>query len=92
MQALTKEEAREFEDFQRERGRHFLPFMKALPIAFSDQPYLPGIPKGKRTIYTEPSLLKKARREDKANKEPLQTSKPPSTEVEEPKTLAALPP
>lgn len=69
-----------------------MPFMKALPISFSDQPYLPGKHKGKRTIYTEPPLLKKARREAKAQKEPLQTSKLPSTEVEKPKTLAALPP
>lgn len=45
------------------RWRHVLPFMKALPISFSDQPYLPGKHKGKRTIYTEPPLLKKARRE-----------------------------
>lgn len=66
--------------------------MKALPISFSDHPYLPGKHKGKRTIYTEPPLLKKARREAKAPKEPLQTSKLPSTEVEKPKTLAALPP
>lgn len=73
------------------RWRHVLPFMKAIPISFSDQPYLPGKHKGKRTIYTEPPLLKKARREAKAQKEPLQTSKLPSTEVEKPKTLAALP-
>lgn len=45
------------------RWRHVLPFMKAIPISFSDQPYLPGKHKGKRTIYTEPPLLKKARRE-----------------------------
>lgn len=63
-----------------------MPFMKALPNAFSDQPYLPVIPKGKRTIYTEPPLLKKAWREAKAKKEPLQKSKPPSTGVEEHKT------
>lgn len=69
------------------RWRHVLPFMKALPISFSDQPYLPGKHKGKRTIYTETPLLKRG----KAQKEPLQISKPPSTEVEKPKTLAALP-
>lgn len=45
------------------RWRHVLPFMKAIPISFSDQPYLPGKHKGKRTIYTETPLLKKARRE-----------------------------
>lgn len=78
-QTLTKEEAREFENFQRGRGGHVLPFMKALPIAFSDQPYLPGIPKQKRTMYTEPPLSKKARREAKAKKDQHRTPKPPST-------------
>lgn len=59
-----------------------VPFMKAIPIAFSSQTYLPGIP---RARHTEPPLLKKAR------KEPLEIPKSPSIAVEVPKT-AALPP
>ena len=50
---MTWEEANEFAKFQRERGQHVVPFVKELPVAFSDQPYLPGQER-KRAIPTEP--------------------------------------
>lgn len=62
-------------------------FMTAIPITFSDQLYLPWFLRARA-----PPLLNKARKEARARKESLEISKPPSTEVEEPNTLAALPP
>lgn len=63
---MTPEEEREFEVFQRERGRHVIPCMKELPLVFSDQPYFQGQVK-KRAQLTEPhSIKKKKKRQDGA--------------------------
>ncbi|XP_062606823.1 uncharacterized protein LOC134268575 [Saccostrea cucullata] len=61
---LTIEEEKEFEAFQRGRGRHVVPFMKELPLVFSDQPYHQGQEK-KRAIYTEPHQGRNAKKRPK---------------------------
>ena len=59
---MTPDEEREFEVFQRERGRHVVPCMKELSLVFSDQPYFPGQMK-KRARLTESHPMKKTKRQ-----------------------------
>lgn len=69
-QTMTIEEEKEFETFQRGRGKYVVPYMKPLPLVFSDQPYLPGQTK-KRAKFTEPPLSKKAKKEARQKQLPL---------------------
>lgn len=69
--AKTLEEEREFEAFQRGRRKYVVPFMKLLPLVFSDQPYL-SVQTKKRTKLTEHPLYKKAKKEAKQKQLPLQ--------------------
>lgn len=39
----------------REVGENVVPYMKPLPLVFSDKPYLPGQTK-KRTKFTDPTI------------------------------------
>lgn len=65
---MTIEEEKEFETFQRGRGKYVLPCMKPLPLVFSD--YLPGKTK-KRTKFTIPRLFQKVKKEAKQKQLPL---------------------
>lgn len=51
----------------REVGENVVPYMKPLPLVFSDQPYLPGQTK-KRTKFT---LFKKAKKKARQKRLPL---------------------
>ncbi|KAK3093993.1 hypothetical protein FSP39_022658 [Pinctada imbricata] len=73
---MTPEEAREFEKFQQERGKHVMPFMKELPLVFSDQPYQSKQQKRKRARLTEPHFMRKARKEAEPAPLPTQSLAP----------------
>ena len=73
---MTQDEEREFEVFQRERGRHVVPCMKELTLVFSDQPYFPGQVK-QRAQLTESHPIKKTKRQAVPKTAVLSSRQPP---------------
>jgi hypothetical protein len=66
---MSWEEANEFARFQKERGQRVVPFMKMLPVVFSDQPYQHGQER-KRAIQTEPTTKVRLRKPSRPRQQP----------------------